>query len=245
MLYLGDVLRTVRVLMQASDDTRRNANYLTWTDADLARWVDQAIQEYVVLNPRDWISVIPYTLTASAKQKLDPLLYLKVMSVDTKPATYPEWLRGIQRAEKNVIDQYYTAWLVPTGLPVDTTLYQPQLYALDPEDPLAFWLFPAPPAGAAVNVLAVSKPPALGYDNDSINIDLTQALYMPYYTRAALADYVMHRICAMEGDGAQSDDADFYYDQFRSRATGQWSMSKTMSEGQRVPPEAEHGSLDQ
>jgi len=242
MLYLGEVIQTVRVMMNTHMDIYRTANSIRWTDSELARFVEDGVQEYVFLNPEGWATEDGHICTKSPQQLLSPDYYIKILAVDLEPLGWPQWLGGIKRVERNVIDSFYAAWPSAAAAPVDPAAWVPQMYALDPQNPLAFWVYPCPAAGSTLRTYAVLRPDNINLATDNLlNVDLDQPLtYLPYSSRSALADYVMHRICLLEGDGAANDDAAFYYDQFRRRATRQWeTATKEMTEGARVPPEAE------
>lgn len=190
MSTAASVLNRVRYLI--NDESASAVSGLRWSDTELLGWLFDAQCDIVKQVPEANPVTATHTVTAVARQRLDPTTYYKLLSIEGHAS--PSGLRGnIVKVDKDFLNVYVTTWQAQ----VVSTYYE--LWAPDPDDPLAFWLYSFPTVGVDVRVTASGVPAALSATSDSLT--LSDMYFQP------MVDYVCWRALLKDSRGGAKERA--------------------------------------
>lgn len=183
-------------------DTVMDSGAIRWSDAELLRWLTDAQRAIVGVVPSASQTSANLSLVAGARQ--------------TVPSDGVRLLRGYQNVSGSIIHE--VEWqLLNRQYPTFTT--DPQVadvvvYAFDPNDPEAFYVYP-PNTGTGQIVINYSVyPPLL--------TALTDTLAVRDIFETALLDYVLYRAHSKDSDYAAGDTvAAVYLDSFKTFVAAQ------------------------
>lgn len=137
------------------------------------------------------------------------------------------WGDVIRIVEKDVLDCFTSNWNGISGVAADDYY---KYYALDEFDPLAFWIFPLPVAGANI-VVTYAKTPA-----EVTAVGDTLELSDEYID--ALVDYVVYRALSKESRADAGVLADKYLNRFLARLGASRQIVRTVGQNTQRPPDA-------
>lgn len=137
----------------------------------------------------------------------------------------------INIVEKDVLDSFSSAWTRPYSRTPGENLDYYKAYAMDPVDPLAFWLHPAGYEGADVIVTFSAIPPALTAVGDSIALS---DMYVPH-----LVDYLVYRALSKDARAGAKAIGEKYRESFLLRLGATRQVLKQAGQNATRPPDAE------
>jgi hypothetical protein len=138
----------------------------------------------------------------------------------------------INIVEKDVLDSFSASWSRPSSREPDMeALNYYKAYAMDPNDPLAFWLWPRPVEGADVIVTYAGIPPEV--ESTSSELTLSDS-YL-----ADLVDYVVYRALSKEARGGAAELAERYRASFLARLGANRQIMRQIGQNTTRPPDAE------
>jgi hypothetical protein len=137
----------------------------------------------------------------------------------------------IRIVEKDVLDSFTANWtLESTRVPGDRLDYY-TAYAMDPVDPLAFWLWPRGYEGADVIVTFAGIPAA----PTTMEEDLTLSdMYL-----SAIVDYVAYRALAKESRAGAREIAEGFLNRFLTQLGANRQVLRQIGQNTTRPPDAE------
>lgn len=134
----------------------------------------------------------------------------------------------IRIVEKDVLDTFAYNWM--SNAPTDAEdLYT--MYAMDANDPLAFWLYPRAIEGRDVIVTYAQIPQPVTDTSDSLAVS---DVYVP-----TLVDYVVYRALAKDARGSAKDTAEGYYKKFLVSVGASRSILFALGQNAKRPPDAD------
>lgn len=130
--------------------------------------------------------------------------------------------------EKDVLDAFGAAWTLKEGIDA-ANVYKS--YAMDPLDPLAFWLFPLAIDGRDVIVTYAGVPVEVTDVDDELTLS---DMYV-----ANIVDYVVFRALSKDSRGAAPGVAEKYRDRFLLALGAVRQVMKAIGQNSQRPPDAE------
>lgn len=205
-----------------------------WTDAELLLWITDAQCEIVKTKPEAYPVTAVFPVAADIpRQRLDPAVAYRLIRVEANVIRTGEEeteLYGdvIRIVERDVFDAFHPGWSRFTASP-DDNYYKG--YCMDANDPLAFWLLPAPAQeGLDVWVTYAGVPAALEDEDDDLSLS---AIYM-----AALVDYVVYRALTKESREGNREVADRFLRTFYAALGVHRPILMSIGQNATRPPEA-------
>lgn len=190
MSTAASVINRVRYLI--NDEVAAAVSGQRWTDAELLLWLYDAQCAVIKAIPEANPVTATHTMTALSRQRLSATLYFKLLSLEGHAA--PSATAGnIVKVMRDLLDAHAAAWQTTAT----TTAYT--LYALDADDPLAFWLYPFPTVGLDVRITASGVPSALPTTSDVLT--LSDMYFEP------MVDYVAWRALLKDSRGGAKERA--------------------------------------
>lgn len=204
---VGAVIRRVRQILQDPDGIR-------WDDTELLDWFNDGRREAAVLDPREFAKRLPVALQYGTLQKLPAEAY-RLLRVErnnaagsTRSTIYPVDLR--------VLAAVHSGWDNPDVYPYDRDVIN---YAVDPDEPDTFHVFPGNDGTGQVEAIVAVLPP------DATT--LTDPLGVRDLLINAMADYVLYRAFSKDADySGNGERAASHYAMFAS-ALGAKSTSES------------------
>lgn len=143
----------------------------------------------------------------------------------------PEYGAVIPIVEKDVLDSFRQAWTRPTTrVPSDDLDYY-KSYAMDPNDPLAFWLWPRGFDGADVIVTFAGIP----VEVTTVEQILTLSdMYVP-----SLVDYVAYRTLSKDARAGAKVIGEKFRESFLLRLGAGRQILRQIGQNAARPPDAE------
>jgi hypothetical protein len=141
------------------------------------------------------------------------------------------WGAIIRIVEKDVLDSFVSSWnsIAPTYEGSPPTDYY-KYYALDEYDPLAFWVFPIPVAGANIVVTYAKQPAEVTAVEDELELSDE---YID-----SIVDYVVYRSLSKESRADAGVIADKYLNRFLARLGASRQIVRTVGQNTQRPPDA-------
>jgi len=137
----------------------------------------------------------------------------------------------INIVEKDVLDSFSASWTSPSPKVPGTELDYYKAYAMDPSDPLAFWLHPRGYDGADVIVTYAAIPTPVTAITDTLTLS---DMYVP-----DLVDYLAYRALSKDARAGAKDLAERFRISFLSRLDAGRRMLKQTGQNVARPPNAE------
>ena len=133
--------------------------------------------------------------------------------------------------EKDVLDAFSAAWTLSSGLVPGENLDYYKAYAMDPSDPLAFWLHPAGYDGADVIVTYAGIPAAVSAVTDTLTLS---DMYVP-----DLVDYLAYRALSKDARAGAKDLAERFRASFLMRLCAGRQILRQLGQNAARAPDAE------
>lgn len=133
--------------------------------------------------------------------------------------------------EKDVLDSFATTWTLASTKEPGPNLDYYKVYAMDPADPLAFWLYPRGYEGADVIVTYAGVP----VEVESVEDVLTLSdMYVPH-----LVDYLCYRALSKDARAGAKVLAKDFRESFLLRLGAHRQILKQAGQNATRPPNAE------
>lgn len=157
-------MATVQSVIDRVLHITKDYDYVRWTMAELAGWLNDAVGQIATLHPRAAAKYVPLTLQEGSRQDLrtiDPsvrwirLFELVCNMQPTTPGgtTYAPTGPTARMVLRSVLDQAFRTWRAKAA-----TATAIEEYALDERQPYVFDVMPPVAAGTRVYALAAVKP---------------------------------------------------------------------------------------
>lgn len=137
----------------------------------------------------------------------------------------------INIVEKDVLDSFSAAWTKDHGRTPGPDLDYYKAYAMDPTDPLAFWLWPRAYDGADVIVTYAAVPASVTNVNDTLTLS---DMYIPH-----LVDYIAYRALSKDSRAGAKELAEQFRESFLMRFPAGRQILRQLGQNQSRPPNAE------
>lgn len=137
----------------------------------------------------------------------------------------------ITLVEKDVLDSFSGRWSLASSRTPGADLDYYKAYAMDPTDPLAFWLHPRGYAGADVIVTFAGIPVAVMTSADTLTLS---DMYVPH-----LVDYLAYRALSKDSRAGAKDLAERFRGSFLMRLGAGRQILNQSGQNTRRPPDAE------
>lgn len=137
----------------------------------------------------------------------------------------------ISIVEKDVLDSFSALWTRPTSKTPGPNLDYYKAYAMDPNDPLAFWLWPRGYDGADVIVTFAGVPAAVTATGQTLALS---DMYVP-----DLVDYLAYRALSKDSRGGAKILAQQFRESFLLRLGAGRQILKQTGQNAARPPDAE------
>lgn len=224
-LYLINAVRA-----ELNDDRTQKR----YSDAQLLEYATAGQRALVQLIPESYARPIEYTFAdTEVRQALPSASYYQVLRVDACLVTggsppLPAG-RAIRTVQRDVLDTFYAAWPLDSGASaISSERYLAA--ATDDADPLAFWIFPQPVIGHAVQLTAVAVPPVLSSTSSTLALN---DVYLPL-----LVQYVCYAALRNETRGESPLNSDKFIEAFGGLAASSRSVLRRAGPDRRRPPGA-------
>lgn len=189
-MLASSIVSKVRKLIIDPDGTR-------WTDEELLEWLTDGQRTIVAALPSASVSVTTLSLVAGPRQALPSDGY-KLLMVYRNLTSGGVSGNSINRVSHALLQHQYYSY--PADANQATAV---QVYAYDPDDPEAFYVYPANDGAGEVEVAYSVMPPALALLTDTL---VVRDIFEP-----ALVDYVMFRAHSKDSDYAGGEDVSLKY----------------------------------
>jgi hypothetical protein len=136
--------------------------------------------------------------------------------------------KPIRIVEKDVLDTFGESWTTKT---VADAANPYKAYAMDPVDPLAFWLFPLAIDGRDVVVTYAAIPPDVTDTTDLLSLN---DMYI-----SDIVDYVVYRALSKDSRGGAPGVAEKYRDKFLLSLGANRQVLRNIGQNTTRPPDAE------
>jgi hypothetical protein len=133
--------------------------------------------------------------------------------------------------EKDVLDSFSSAWTRPTTKTPGPNLDYYKAYAMDPNDPLAFWLHPRGFAGADVIVTYAGVPAEVADVSDTLTLS---DMYVPH-----LVDYLVWRALSKDARAGAKVLAEKFRESFLVRLGAGRQILRQIGQNAARAPDAE------
>lgn len=133
--------------------------------------------------------------------------------------------------EKDVLDSFSAGWSLAYSRAPGAELDYYKAYAMDSNDPLAFWLYPRGYDGADVIVTFAGIPEEVTNTSDTLTLS---DMYVP-----DLVDYLAYRALSKDSRAGAKDLADRFRASFLTRLGAGRQILKQIGQNAARPPDAE------
>lgn len=137
----------------------------------------------------------------------------------------------INIVEKDVLDSFVAGWTLESTRVPGPTLNYYKVYALDPVDPLAFYLFPRGYEGADVIVTYAAIPAEVTDTTDELTLS---DMYVPH-----LADYLAYRALSKDSRAGAKALGEQFRESFLLRLGASRQIIRQTGQNAQRPPNAE------
>lgn len=137
----------------------------------------------------------------------------------------------ISIVEKDVLDSFSAAWTLSSARVPGTNLNYYKAYAMDPNDPLAFWLHPAGYDGADVIVTYAGIPAAVNAVTETLTLS---DMYVP-----DLVDYLAYRALSKDARAGAKELAERFRASYLMRLGAGRQILQQIGQNVTRPPNAE------
>lgn len=188
----------------------------------------------ITLNPNEfWVPSEFMWGIRSTESDTSPYTYQAIVAVGEGTTGPAELQYGtvIRIVEKDALDSFSSAWSTASTHTPGPNLDYYKCYAMDGNDPLAFWLWPRGYEGADVIVTYAGVPPAV------TATDTTLVLSDMYV--GALADYVVYRALSKESRAGAKEVAQSFLMSFMTAIGASRQILKAIGQNTTRPPDAE------
>lgn len=142
-----------------------------------------------------------------------------------------QWGAIIRIIEKDTLDSFFPSWVSHAPNLDEVSLFDYyKYYALDEYDPLSFWIFPSPVAGANIALTYAKLPAEITDVGDTLELS-------DEYTDP-IVDYVVYRALSKESRADAAVLAEKYLNRFLSRLGAQRQIVRTVGQNTQRPPNA-------
>lgn len=202
---------------------------LRWADAEMLQWLTDGQREIVLLEPEaNPVTALFDVVAGSPRQRLAAATFYKVIRIEANGATGPVYGNVMTIVEKDVLDSFSSAFASRT---VADGVNPYKHYALDPLDPLAFWL--DQPALDARDVVVTSA--GIPVDVAAVGSTLTLSdMYVPH-----LVDYLAYRTLSKDARAGAKAIGKTYYQVFLMRLAAGRQILRQAGQNAARAPEAE------
>jgi hypothetical protein len=202
----------------------KDTGHVTWTVADLAKWINLACLDLVLLKPTALTASVAILLASGTKQSLTGAAFKNTADGTAAALTALQLLepvrnmgvdgqtpgRAITTAERTVLDTMLPGW--HAGAPASEIRH----LIPKPKDPQGFFVYPPATAAPAVyaEVLVARAPVNTLSDSATVlaDDDIDAGLDDTY--ESALVDGVLHRAFSGDSETADPQRAQWHYRQF-------------------------------
>jgi hypothetical protein len=161
-----------------------------------------------------------------------PSIYAGLVAVGEVAAPpSPQYGTVISLVEKDVLDSFSSAWTRPASRTPGPNLDYYRAYAMDPNDPLAFWLSPRGYGGADVIVTFAAIPTAVAAITDTLTLS---DMYVP-----DLVDYLAYRALSKDARAGAKVLAQQFRESFLMRLGAGRQILRQIGQAAARPPDAE------
>lgn len=217
------------IISRVRDQLYDSGSITRWSNSDLLPLIGAAYRKLAELRPEASTDTWAYTVVAGPRQRLDPVYDMRMLGVVRNPDAVGTPGKSVRVVERDVLDSFYAAW-PQADASTRPAAERYVAYALDAQDPLAFWLFPAGVANDVILIKGVYLP-----------VDpmvTTQEIDVPNAYASAIVDYVTHTCLLSEAGGADTDESRRYLNQFLISIGQERMVQKSVGQEAARPPEA-------
>lgn len=181
-MLVSDLLSELDLILQDPD-------YGVWAQNERIRWLNAAVRQVLVVRPDAHTETATVQLVAGPYQTI-PTGHLKflalIKNMGTDGATPGRVIRQVDREATDLADPTWQAMAGATE--IDAVM-------VDPDDPLAFWVYPPVHATTAVYALLRTSvaPDPIALTTDSPAYKATDELDMPLVYQSPIIDYAAYR----------------------------------------------------
>lgn len=224
MATAADVINRARHII--NDEASSFVSGLRWSDTEMCRWVTDAQRTAVDLKPESNPVTALHTVTAGPRQRMSASAAVKVIRVEANGTSGPTYGKPVRFVEKDVLDSYSQDWM--SNSPTSAA-DRYKSFALDDNDPLAFWLFPIGVSGRDVIVTYAGLPAAVSATTDTLTLADNMV--------PVLVDYVVYRALFKESRAGAKDVAQSHYERFLAALGAQRQIVKSIGANANRPPD--------